>query len=155
METLALITSLLSLALLLFIVAALRKTQKGLSELKAKMDIDEDETLERFEKLALQQKEQFTAIVMALRENEKETCVNCDEDDDNDDDGLYEKAKQSVIDAGQASTSYLQRKLGIGYARAARFMDMLEEGGIIGPSKGAARREVFMTVEQIDAGEEE
>lgn len=62
-------------------------------------------------------------------------------DDDNDD--LYEEAKVYVIEAKRASTSYLQRKLRIGYARAARLMDMLEERGVIGPQDGAKPREVI------------
>ena len=59
------------------------------------------------------------------------------------DDDLYEEAKQTVLEAGKASTSYLQRKLGIGYARAARLIDMLEERGVIGPGSGAKAREVM------------
>jgi S-DNA-T family DNA segregation ATPase FtsK/SpoIIIE len=59
------------------------------------------------------------------------------------DDDLYEDAKQTVMEAGKASTSYLQRKLGVGYARAARLIDMLEERGIIGPGSGAKPREVL------------
>lgn len=59
------------------------------------------------------------------------------------DDDLYEEAKQTVLEAGKASTSYLQRKLGIGYARAARLIDILEERGIIGPGSGAKPREVL------------
>jgi DNA segregation ATPase FtsK/SpoIIIE, S-DNA-T family len=59
------------------------------------------------------------------------------------DDDLYEDARQTVIEAGKASTSYLQRKLGIGYARAARLIDMLEERGVIGPGSGAKPREVL------------
>jgi DNA segregation ATPase FtsK/SpoIIIE, S-DNA-T family len=58
-------------------------------------------------------------------------------------DDLYEDAKQTVIEAGKASTSYLQRKLGVGYARAARLIDMLEERGVIGPGSGAKPREVL------------
>lgn len=58
-------------------------------------------------------------------------------------DELYEEAKQTVIEAGKASTSYLQRKLGVGYARAARLIDMLEEKGVIGPGSGAKPREVL------------
>ncbi len=54
-----------------------------------------------------------------------------------DEDDLYEEAKQTVIEAGKASTSYLQRKLGVGYARAARLIDILEERGVIGPGSGA------------------
>lgn len=60
-----------------------------------------------------------------------------------DDDDLYEEAKETVVSAGRASTSYLQRKLKVGYARAARLMDMLEERGVIGPGDGAKPREVL------------
>ena len=63
---------------------------------------------------------------------------------ESEDDDLYEEARETVIMAGKASTSYLQRKLGIGYARAARLMDMLEERGIVGPGSGAKPREVLI-----------
>lgn len=60
-----------------------------------------------------------------------------------DDDEMYETAKEEVEKAGKASTSYIQRKLRIGYARAARIMDILEERGVIGPADGARPREVL------------
>jgi len=63
--------------------------------------------------------------------------------DDDEEDELYEEARQCVIEAGKASTSYLQRKLKLGYARAARLMDILEERGVIGPGEGAKPREVL------------
>lgn len=59
--------------------------------------------------------------------------------DDGDDDTLYEDARMAVIKAGKASTSLLQRRLRIGYSRAARLIDILEERGVIGPSEGANR----------------
>lgn len=59
------------------------------------------------------------------------------------DDELYEKAKDIVIEAKKASASLLQRRLKIGYARAARLLDLLEERGIIGPPEGAKPRRVF------------
>lgn len=59
------------------------------------------------------------------------------------DDELYEEARGTVIRAGKASASYLQRRLKIGYARAARLLDMLEERGIIGPGAGAKPREIL------------
>jgi S-DNA-T family DNA segregation ATPase FtsK/SpoIIIE len=65
------------------------------------------------------------------------------------DDDLYEDAKQTVIEAGKASTSYLQRKLGVGYARAARLIDMLEERGVIGPGSGAKPREVMGAAQSV------
>jgi translation initiation factor IF-2 len=63
--------------------------------------------------------------------------------DDADDDDHYEEAKDVVVSAGKASTSYLQRKLRIGYSRAARLMDILEERGVIGPADGAKPREIL------------
>ncbi|MEK7143310.1 MAG: DNA translocase FtsK [Patescibacteria group bacterium] len=60
-----------------------------------------------------------------------------------DDDELYEEARLVVIEAGKASSSYLQRKLKVGYARAARLIDMLEEKGVIGPGEGAKPRHVL------------
>jgi S-DNA-T family DNA segregation ATPase FtsK/SpoIIIE len=65
-------------------------------------------------------------------------------DDDEQDDDLYEEAKQIVIEAGKASTSYIQRKLRVGYARAARLMDILEMKGVIGPADGVKPREVLV-----------
>ena len=59
------------------------------------------------------------------------------------DDDKYQEAKAAVVEAGKASTSYLQRKLGIGYSRAARLIDILEEKGVIGPGDGARPREVI------------
>ncbi|MBC7836677.1 DNA translocase FtsK [Acetobacteraceae bacterium] len=64
-------------------------------------------------------------------------------EDDEIDDDMYEAAKTAVTEAGKASTSYIQRKLRVGYARAARLMDMLEERGVIGPSDGAKPREIL------------
>ncbi len=63
--------------------------------------------------------------------------------DADDEDELYEDARQTVLEAGKASTSYIQRKLRVGYARAARLMDMLEERGVIGPADGSKPREVI------------
>ena len=60
-----------------------------------------------------------------------------------DDDELYEEARVTVMQAGKASTSFLQRKLRVGYARAARLMDMLEERGVVAPGSGAKPREVI------------
>ncbi|KND50170.1 MAG: DNA segregation ATPase FtsK/SpoIIIE, S-DNA-T family [Parcubacteria bacterium C7867-008] len=63
--------------------------------------------------------------------------------DDDVDDDLYGEAKAAVEEAGRASTSYLQRKLRIGYSRAARLMDILEEKGVIGPADGSRPRDVL------------
>ena len=60
------------------------------------------------------------------------------------DDELYSAAYEVVVKAGKASASLLQRRLRIGYARAARILDVLEEKGIVGPVDGAKPREVFV-----------
>jgi S-DNA-T family DNA segregation ATPase FtsK/SpoIIIE len=59
------------------------------------------------------------------------------------DDPLYEEARAIVVAAQKASTSYLQRRLSIGYSRAARIIDLLEERGVIGPARGSKPREVY------------
>ena len=58
-------------------------------------------------------------------------------------DPLYEEAKRLVLTTKKASASFLQRRLRIGYARAARLLDMMEERGIVGPPRGAKPREVY------------
>jgi len=63
--------------------------------------------------------------------------------DEEEDDDLYDEARDIVQEAGKASTSYLQRKLRIGYSRAARLIDILEERGVIGPADGSRPREVY------------
>lgn len=63
--------------------------------------------------------------------------------DSSDEDDLYEDARLIIIETKKASTSFLQRKLGIGYARAAKLIDMLEERGVVGPANGAKPREVY------------
>lgn len=64
--------------------------------------------------------------------------------DDSMGDSLFFDAKEVVAQAGKASASLLQRRLKVGYARAARLLDLLEERGIIGPGEGAKPREVYI-----------
>ena len=68
-----------------------------------------------------------------------------DADDETDTDPMYNQAVEVVIDAGQASTSLLQRRCKLGYARAARIMDQMEQEKIIGPYEGAKPRAVLLT----------
>ena len=68
-----------------------------------------------------------------------------DFDDSQENDPVLEDAIKIVTEAGQASTSLLQRKLGLGYARAGRYIDKLEQLGIIGPYQGSKPRQVLMT----------
>lgn len=65
-----------------------------------------------------------------------------------DQDAMLPAAIECVVEAGQASTSFLQRRLKLGYARAARIMDELESRSIVGPQEGSKPREVLMTKQQ-------
>ena len=67
---------------------------------------------------------------------------------------LLDEAVQAIIEAGRASTSLLQRRLKVGYGRAARIMDLLEEKCVIGPGEGAKPREVLVTSWPPDDGAE-
>ncbi|MEK7572294.1 MAG: DNA translocase FtsK 4TM domain-containing protein [Patescibacteria group bacterium] len=67
-------------------------------------------------------------------------------------DEMYEEARACLIEAGKGSTSYLQRKLGLGYSRAARLMDMLENRGVIGPADGSKPREVLEKINRDENG---
>ena len=64
-------------------------------------------------------------------------------------DSMYEKAKELVITSQQGSISYLQRRLKIGYSRAARLIDEMEEEGIVGPAEGGKPRQVYHLPEDL------
>lgn len=66
-------------------------------------------------------------------------------------DELFDQAVQIVVEAKQASVSLLQRRMRVGYTRAARMIDQMEARGVVGPYEGSKPREVLMTLEQLQA----
>jgi S-DNA-T family DNA segregation ATPase FtsK/SpoIIIE len=67
-------------------------------------------------------------------------------------DEFIDEAQAIVIETGRASTSFLQRRMGLGYARAAKIMDQLEHRGVIGPANGAKPREVYGSQTKTEGG---
>jgi len=112
-------------------------------------DVDEkniltkiDELSDGLNKISERQNSQYTDIIMQLNELKDEIHnEHSDPEDTRSDDELYVEAHKAVIKGDKASTSYLQRKLGIGYSRAAQLMDTLETKGIIGPGKEISFRD--------------
>ncbi|MGC8473483.1 MAG: DNA translocase FtsK, partial [Candidatus Dormibacteria bacterium] len=65
-------------------------------------------------------------------------------------DPLFERAGRIVIGEGRAATSLLQRRLQVGYTRAARLVDQLAEARVVGPYEGSKSREVLMTLAELE-----
>jgi S-DNA-T family DNA segregation ATPase FtsK/SpoIIIE len=77
-----------------------------------------------------------------------EAGFDSENEDVGDEDELLGQAREIVISSGKASTSWLQRKLGIGYSRAAKLIDLLETKGVVGPANGSKPREVYGVASQ-------
>ncbi len=107
--------------------------------------ISEEEVIKIVDFTISQQKAVYDEEFMKLdKEPEKQ---QIDKDDVSNDDPLYNDIVEYVITTGKASASLLQRKYKLGYNRAARIIDLLEERGIIGPQNGSKPREVLVSLE--------
>jgi S-DNA-T family DNA segregation ATPase FtsK/SpoIIIE len=92
-----------------------------------------------------------TDILEELRGQELDAAAAVVEEIAADWDELFRAAAEVCIQSGGGSTSLLQRRLSIGYGRAARIVDQLEDAGVLGPSEGAKGREVLVSLGELDA----
>ena len=111
--------------------------------------ISDDEVEHLVEFVKAQREPEYDDTV--TQEAEKETEKESSEENDIYRDELLERAVNLVMESGQASVSMLQRRFRIGYTRAARLVDTMEDLKIVGPSMGSKAREILMSPEQAKA----
>lgn len=92
-------------------------------------------------------------ITQAVQIGKGGNVVSMGSSNDEEDDDMWRDAVQVVVEGGKASTSLLQRKLRLGYGRASRIIDMMEEQGIVGPADGSKPRQVLVqSVDEVFGG---
>jgi len=109
--------------------------------------VSDDEINKVIDYTVSQQKAQYDE---KFNSEEKATAIHDDAVEEEYEDPLYKDIVEFVIRSGKASASLLQRKFKLGYNRAARIIDLLEERGIIGPNNGSKPREVLVKLESQD-----
>ena len=115
--------------------------------------VSDDEILKVVEQIKLKYDVNFEDEFLHLEDDKKEVINNLGElGENNGDDDLYNDIRTFVIQNQRASTSLLQRYFSLGYARAARMMDRLEEDGIVSPSNGIKPREILVKEDDVNNG---
>jgi len=89
-------------------------------------------------------------IDRAAREEDEEDEGGEGDEEFGDDEELYRQALDVLKSTRRASTSMIQRRLRIGYNRAARIMDLMEEKGVVGPENGSSPREILIDLDQLN-----
>jgi S-DNA-T family DNA segregation ATPase FtsK/SpoIIIE len=105
--------------------------------------VSEPETVRVVNFLSKQAKPEFNTQIIKHSAKKEEA------DEDQVMDELFSEAAETIISTGQASASYLQRKMSVGYARAGRLIDQLQEKGVISPPNSRNQREILMTLDEL------
>ncbi|PIR89321.1 MAG: hypothetical protein COU07_00270 [Candidatus Harrisonbacteria bacterium CG10_big_fil_rev_8_21_14_0_10_40_38] len=111
-----------------------------------KIKFHNSETNDALAKLSHQHKQLYTEILTEVKKYKEDNNDIWDREIDD----RYEEAKKLIYEANRVSASFLQRKLKIGYAHAAKLLDKLEEDNLIGPGDGAKPREVFISEDDLE-----
>lgn len=120
--------------------------------------VTDEEVAKITDHLRMQSAPQYNDEIISqpVQLNGKGGIVMGDFDGSSSDDDMYQQAVQAVVEGRKASTSYLQRRLRIGYSRAARIIEEMEEQGIIGPADGSRPREVLISsMDELNGSGEE
>ena len=112
--------------------------------------LSETETNAIVDYLKEQEKPVFTFTVAESSPSGAPNAYSGNTEDEGDDDQFFEQAVRLVVNNGQASTSMLQRRFRIGYTRAARIVEMMEEKGIVGALNGAKPREILVSKDEVE-----
>lgn len=117
--------------------------------------LSEEEVTKVSDFLKIQREPQYNEEVLSQAVKIK-GMVSVGDTDGGEDDELSDQAAEIVIQSGKASASLLQRRLRVGYARAARLIDILEEKGVVGPADGSRPRDVLVSsLDSVDGGQSE
>ncbi len=108
--------------------------------------VDESEIHTVVDWVKQQQAAEYREVAESIAAERKQSA----EDDEGEDPDLIRQATELVVRSQLGSTSMLQRKLRVGFARAGRLMDILENRGVVGPSEGSKAREVLLTVDDLE-----
>ena len=112
--------------------------------------VGEDEIRAVVKWVTEQQEAKYKKISEEVTAAKEEAAAAAAEEIDDEEAALVKQATELVVRSQLGSTSMLQRKLRVGFARAGRVMDILEQQGVVGPSEGSKAREVLMTVEDLE-----